>query len=291
MSASANNLMMKTIISVEEMKKWGCQIRREGKVIGFVPTMGCLHEGHLSLVKASIAECDHTVVSIFVNPTQFGSHEDLGSYPRNIESDKEILLNAGADVLFYPDRKDLYPKNFQTFVEVEDKTKYLCGKSRPGFFRGVTTIVLKLFNILNPHKAFFGEKDWQQLEVIRTMVHDLNLGVTIVSKPIVRESDGLAMSSRNRYLSGEDRTIALTLSQALESAQTRIMQGERSAEIIRTEIRQMIEKKNKTEVDYISVCDPESFTEQKKISSRTMIALAVRVGKARLIDNCIVEKT
>ena len=291
MSASANNLMMKTITSVEEMKKWGRQIRCEGKVIGFVPTMGCLHEGHLSLVKASIAECDHTVVSIFVNPTQFGPHEDLGSYPRNIESDKEILLNAGADVLFYPGRKDLYPKNFQTFVEVKDKTKYLCGKSRPGFFRGVTTIVLKLFNILNPHKAFFGEKDWQQLEVIRTMVHDLNLGVTIVSKPIVRESDGLAMSSRNRYLSGEDRTIALTLSQALESAQTRIMQGERSAEIIRTEIRQMIEKKNKTEVDYISVCDPESFTEQKKISSRTMIALAVRVGKARLIDNCIVEKT
>ena len=282
---------MKTIASVEEMKKWSRRVRCERKVIGFVPTMGCLHEGHLSLVKASIAECDYTVVSIFINPTQFGPNEDLGSYPRSIESDKEILQNAGIDVLFYPDHKDLYPKSFQTFVEVEDKTKYLCGKSRAGFFRGVTTIVLKLFNILNPHMAFFGEKDRQQLEVIRTMVRDLNLDITIAGKPIVRESDGLAMSSRNRYLSVEDRTSALSLSQALESAQIIITQGERSAEVIRAEIRQIIEKKNKTKIDYISVCDPESFTEQKEISSRTLIALAVQIGKARLIDNRIIERT
>ena len=283
--------MMKTIASIEEMKKWSHRIRREDKVIGFVPTMGCLHEGHLSLVKASIAECDYTVVSIFVNPTQFGPNEDLGSYPRNIESDKEILRNSGADILFYPNYRDLYPESFQTFVEVADKTQYLCGKSRPGFFRGITTIVLKLFNILKPHAAFFGEKDWQQLEVVRTMVRDLNLEVNIIGKPTVRESDGLAMSSRNRYLSAEDRILALSLSQALELAKDLILQGERSAETICAEIWQMVEKNNKTKVDYISVCDRESFMEQKKICSRTLIALAVQVGKARLIDNYVIEKT
>jgi len=282
---------MKTITSIVEMKKWSRLVRCEGKVIGFVPTMGCLHEGHLSLVKASIAECDYTVVSIFVNPIQFSPCEDLESYPRSIESDKEVLRNTGADILFHPDRTDLYPENFQTSVEVEKKTKYLCGKSRPGFFRGVTTIVLKLFNITNPHTAFFGEKDRQQLEVVRTMVRDLNLDVAIVGKPIVRESDGLAMSSRNRYLSVEDRASALSLSQALDSAQARIMEGERSAETIRTEILESIEKKNGTEVDYVSVCDPDSFTEQKEVSSRTLIALAVRVGQARLIDNRIIERT
>ena len=282
---------MKTITSVEKMKKWSRRVHCEGKVIGFVPTMGCLHKGHLSLVKASIAECDYTVTSIFVNPAQFGPGEDLGSYPRSIKSDKEILRNAGADVLFYPDHKDLYPENFQTFVEVEAKSKYLCGKSRPRFFRGVTTIILKLFNILNPHAAFFGEKDRQQLEVVRTMVRDLNLDVKIVGKPIIRERDGLAMSSRNRYLSVEDRISALSLSQALESAQILIMQGERSAETIRTEIRRMVEKRSKTEIDYISVCDSESFMEQKKISFGTLIAIAARVGKARLIDNCIIERT
>ena len=282
---------METIASVEEMKKWSHQIRCEGKVIGFVPTMGCLHEGHLSLVKASIAECDCTVVSIFINPTQFGPGEDFRSYPRTIKSDKKILRSIGIDVLFCPERKDLYPDKFETFVEVEDKTKYLCGKSRPRYFRGATTIVLKLFNILNPHAAFFGEKDRQQMEVVRTMVRDLNLEVTIIGKPIVRENDGLAMSSRNRYLSEKDRTSALSLSRALELAQTSIRQGERSAEIIRTEIRKTIEQNNGAEVDYISVCDPESFKEQKKIYSKTLIALAVRIGKARLIDNRIIEET
>lgn len=282
---------MKTISSIEEMKSWSRRIRDEGKKIGFVPTMGCLHEGHLSLVTASLAECDSTVVSIFVNPTQFGPNEDFGSYPRTVEADKALLRSAGVDVLFHPAKEDLYPDGFQTFVEVEDKTNYLCGKNRPGFFRGVTTIVLKLFNIINPHTAYFGEKDRQQLEVIRTLARDLCLDVTIAGQPIVREKDGLAMSSRNRYLSEEDRESALSLSQALESAQSSIKQGESSAESIRTEIRKIIEQKNGTEVDYISVCDPENFTEQNKISSRTLIALAVRVGKARLIDNCLIEKT
>ncbi len=283
--------MMEIITSIEEMKTWSRRIRDEGKVIGLTPTMGCLHEGHLSLIKASITECDSTVVSIFVNPTQFGPDEDLGSYPRTLEADKEVLLSAGIDVLFLPTKEDLYPDGFQSFVEVDNKTKYLCGKSRPSFFRGVTTIVLKLFNIVNPHTAFFGEKDRQQLEVIRTMVRDLNLNVTVTGKPIVREDDGLAMSSRNRYLSEEGRLSARSLSQALETAQTSIEQGERSTETIRNKIRQMIEKRNGTEVDYISVCDPEDFSEHKEIRSKTLIALAVRVGNARLIDNRIIERT
>ena len=282
--------MMEIITSIEEMKTWSRRIRDEGKVIGLTPTMGCLHEGHLSLIKASITECDSTVVSIFVNPAQFGPDEDLESYPRTLEADKEILRSTGVDVLFLPAKEDLYPDGFKSFVEIEGKTNYLCGKSRPGFFRGVATIVLKLFNIVNPRTAFFGEKDWQQLEVIRTLVRDLNLDIKIAGQPIVRESDGLAMSSRNRYLSEEGRLSALSLSQALKTAQSRIEQGERSTEIIRNEIRQMIEQKNGTEVDYISVCDPEDFSESEQIRSRTLIALAVRIGKARLIDNRIIER-
>jgi len=249
-----------------------------------------LHEGHLSLIKTSIAECDATVVSIFVNPIQFSPNEDFNSYPRNIELDKEILQTIGIDVLFNPKQEDLYPEKFQTFVTVEDKTNYLCGAKRPGFFRGVTTVVLKLFNIANPNIAYFGEKDWQQLEVVRTMVRDLNMDVSIVGKPIVRDGDGLAMSSRNGYLSEEDRSSACSLSQALESAQTLVIQGECSAENIRAEIRKIIEQKQGTEVDYISVCDPESFAEQTEIHSKVLVALAIRVGNTRLIDNRIIGK-
>ena len=281
---------MKTITSIEEMRKWSRSNHFSGKLIGFIPTMGCLHEGHLSLIKASIAKCDFTVVSIFVNPTQFSPNEDFGSYPRVIDSDTKILQSTGIDVLFHPKQGDLYPKKFQTSVAVEDKTKYLCGKSRAKFFRGVTTIVLKLFNIVCPHVAFFGEKDWQQLEVVRTMVSDLNMDVTIVGKPIVRDDDGIAMSSRNQYLSAADRNSARSLSQALESAQVRITEGERSAETIRNEIRKKIEQNNGTKVDYISVCDPENFVEQKEIRSKILIALAVRVGDTRLIDNRVIER-
>jgi pantoate--beta-alanine ligase len=281
---------MKTIISIEEMKSWSHITHSTSKKIGFVATMGCLHSGHLKLIKTSVAECDTTVVSIFVNPTQFNPNEDFDSYPRNIESDKKILQRIGIDVLFAPKREDIYPKTFQTFVAVEDKSNFLCGESRPGFFRGVTTIILKLFNIINPNIAYFGEKDWQQLEVVRTMVNDLNMGVSIVGKPIVRDRDGLAMSSRNCYLSEEDRVSALTLSQALEYAQSLVVKGERSAENIRSEIRKIIEQEEGNEVDYISVCDPESFLEQTQIHTKVLVALAVRVGKTRLIDNRIMGK-
>ena len=279
---------MKVSTSIIELKKWSSQRCFRDKVIGFVPTMGCLHEGHLSLIKASIAECDATVVSIFVNPTQFNPNEDFNSYPRNIELDKKMLHNIGIDVLFNPTQKDLYPDKYQTFVTVENKTNYLCGASRSGFFRGVTTIVLKLFNIVNPNIAYFGEKDWQQLEVVRTMIHDLNMDISIVGKPIVRDKDGLALSSRNDYLSKEDRSKALALSKALELAQNLVIKGERSAENIRTEIRKVIEQKQGTEVDYISVCDPESFAEQTEIYSKVLVALAVKVGNTRLIDNRII---
>ena len=279
---------MKIITCINEMKEWSSQTFFKDKIIGFVPTMGSLHEGHLSLIKASIAECDATVVSIFVNPSQFNPNEDFNSYPRNIELDKKILHKIGIDVLFTPTQEDLYPNKYQTFVTVEKKTNYLCGASRSGFFRGVTTIVLKLFNIINPNIAYFGEKDWQQLEVVRTMTHDLNMNISIVGKPIVRDKDGLAMSSRNGYLSEEDRSKALSLSKALELAQNLVIKGERSAENIRTEIRKLIEQNQGTEIDYISVCDPESFTEQTEIYSKVLVALAVKVGNTRLIDNRII---
>ena len=279
---------MKIITSIEEMNKWSRLTRSRDKTIGFVATMGCLHEGHLSLIKTSTTKCDTTVVSIFLNPTQFSPNEDFDSYPRCLESDKQILQTTDIDVLFNPHQKELYPENFQTFVTVEDKTNYLCGRSRPRFFRGVTTIVLKLINITNPHIAYFGEKDWQQLEVIRTMAHDLNMDVSIVGKPIVRDKDGLAMSSRNRNLSKLEKNSARALSQALESAQALVVQGERSAENIRTAIRKTIEQKQGTKIDYISVCDPENFTEQTEINSKVLVALAVRVGRTRLIDNRII---
>ena len=281
---------MKTITSIEEMKKWSRLALSNNKSIGFVATMGCLHEGHLSLIKTSTAECDNTVVSIFVNQTQFSPDEDFDSYPRNIKSDELILQSAGVDVMFNPNQKNLYPEEFQTFVTVEKKTNYLCGVSRPWFFRGVTTVILKLFNIIKPNIAYFGEKDWQQLEIIRTMVRDLNMDVSIVGKPIVRDKDGLAMSSRNYNLSKSERRTALTLTQALESAQTLVIKGERSAENIRAKIRETVEKKQGTKIDYISVCDPENFKEQTEIHSRVLVALAVRIGTTRLIDNRIIEK-
>ncbi|HIF03754.1 MAG TPA: pantoate--beta-alanine ligase [Nitrospinaceae bacterium] len=281
---------MKTITSIDKMKKWSRLALSNNKSIGFVATMGCLHEGHLSLIKTSTAECDNTVVSIFVNQTQFSPEEDFDSYPRNIQSDKLILQTAGVDIMFNPNQKDLYPEEFQSFVTVEKKTNYLCGISRPRFFRGVTTVIIKLFNIINPNIAYFGEKDWQQLEVVRTMVRDLNMDVSIVGKPIVRDKDGLAMSSRNDNLSKSERLTALTLTQALESAQTLVTKGERSAENIRAKIRETVEKMQGTEIDYISVCNPENFKEQTEIYSRVLVALAVRVGTTRLIDNRIIEK-
>jgi pantoate--beta-alanine ligase len=281
---------MEIFKSITGMQQWSDEIRESHKTIGFVPTMGCLHEGHMSLIRESVSSCDFTVASIFINPTQFGENEDLDQYPVNLEVDQQQLESAGVNVLFLPSRSAMYPKGYKTFVTVEQITDHLCGKSRPGLFRGVATVVLKLFNIVRPHAAFFGNKDWQQATVIETLVRDLNLDVSIKRLPIVRESQGLAKSSRNLYLSAEETTPALSLSRALNAARQRVLNGESSAQKIRQEIREQIERYDKTEIDYISVCDPESFVEQEEIKINSLIALAVRIGKTRLIDNCIVGR-
>ena len=280
---------MQIITTINEMKAWSAKARRESKTLGFVPTMGYLHEGHMSLVHKSLAECDVTIVSSYVNPAQFGPNEDLDTYPSAPEKDRDLLLSAGVDVLFRPAAGEIYPKGYKTYVSVEGINAKLCGISRPDFFRGVTTVVLKLFNIVAPDKAYFGEKDWQQLAVIETMVRDLNMDVEIRRMPLLRESDGLAMSSRNRYLDSSERNSALLLSRALKMAQEKTKNGERSANKIRDEIRQIINESSQAKIDYITLCDPYNFEEVTNLNGKTLAALAVKIGSARLIDNCILE--
>ena len=288
MEAEAKTL--KEVSSVSEMKKIAKSFREKNLTVGLVPTMGCLHEGHLSLVKQSIQSCDRTIVSIFVNPTQFGPNEDLDTYPRQLQADSEILEEVGVDVLFHPTSEEMYPENYNTYVEVEGITEHLCGRSRPDLFRGVSTVVLKLFNIVQPHNAFFGEKDWQQIAVIESLVKDLNLDVVIKRVPIVRESDGLAMSSRNRYLSPLERQTALSLSRTLKQAKDAIRQGTKSVKAIENLIHQSLIKEKELVIDYISICDPVNFVKKEKICDTTLIALAVKIGSSRLIDNCIIEE-
>ncbi|MFP6637139.1 MAG: pantoate--beta-alanine ligase [Nitrospinaceae bacterium] len=278
------------VTSIAEMKNFSASFRNQNLTIGFVPTMGCLHKGHLSLIKRSLESSDKTVVSIFVNPTQFGPNEDLDSYPRPLESDIEKLESIGVDILFHPSKQEMYPVGYQTCVEVQNITKPLCGKNRPDLFKGVTTVILKLFNIVRPHNAFFGEKDWQQLAIIETLVKDLSLDVAIIRIPLIREPNGLAMSSRNRCLSDQEKQTALSLSHSLQEAQDFIKQGITSAKIIRNGIRQNLSERKDIEIDYISICDPENFIEKKQIRGRTLIALAAKVGPSRLIDNCIIEE-
>lgn len=279
------------VSSIAKMTEISESFRNQNLTIGFVPTMGCLHEGHLSLIKDSLESCDKTVVSIFVNPTQFGQNEDLDSYPRQLECDMEKLETIGVDILFHPSKEEMYPPGYETYVAVKNITEPLCGKSRPDLFRGVTTVVLKLFNIVRPHSAFFGEKDWQQLAIIETLVKDLNLDVAIIRVPLVRETNGLAMSSRNRYLSPQEKQTALSLSRSLQEAQDFIRQGITSAKTISNSIRQNLLEREEIEIDYISICDPENFVEKEQIRGRTLIALAVKIGPSRLIDNCIIEET
>ncbi|MBT5867535.1 MAG: pantoate--beta-alanine ligase [Nitrospinaceae bacterium] len=278
------------VSSIAQMKEISTSFRKQNLTTGFVPTMGCLHEGHLTLVRNSLQTCDRTVVSIFVNPTQFGPNEDLDTYPRELKNDIEKLEALGVDAIFFPDIKEMYPAGHNTTVQVQGITQYLCGKSRPELFKGVTTVVLKLFNIVRPDHAFFGEKDWQQLAVIEAMVQDLNLDVVINRVAIVREPDGLALSSRNKYLSPDERQTALSLSRSLQEAQSEIRRGTTSAEIIIRSMRNLFLDQKGVQVDYIFICDPESFKEKEQIRGRTLIALAVKVGPSRLIDNCIVEE-
>ncbi len=280
---------MKRVKSISQMKEISENWRKEGKKIAFVPTMGFLHEGHLSLVRLGKKLGDKLVVSIFVNPLQFGPAEDFREYPRDLERDAALLEKEGVDVLFCPEAEEMYPPGFQTYVEVAELTKGLCGAYRPGHFKGVTTVVLKLFNIVKPHLAIFGEKDYQQLQVIKRMVKDLNLDVEIVGHPTVREKDGLAMSSRNTYLSEEERESALSLFKALNFAQNLVKEGERDVAVLKKKLKEFIESHPFTKVQYIEFVDPSELTPVEKVEKETLCALAVFVGKARLIDNMLIK--
>ncbi len=277
---------MRIIYDAKEMQGIADKYREWGKTIGFVPTMGYLHEGHLSLVRQAKKDNDVVFVSIFVNPLQFAPNEDFDRYPRDLNRDEALLEKEGVDFLFYPSVEDMYPKGFQTYVEVEKLTKVLEGKSRPTHFRGVTTVVTKLFNITKPHRAYFGKKDAQQLIVIKRMVEDLNMDIEIIGMPIVREEDGLAMSSRNKYLKGEERAQAVCLYKALKRAEELISGGEENADVVVNEMRKVIEGYPLAEIDYISVNRISDLEELKRIEKgNTLVSLAVRIGNTRLIDN------
>ncbi len=281
---------MKIIKSIDLMKKITLQAKRAGRVIGFVPTMGCLHPGHLSLVKYARKRCDLLVVSIFVNPIQFGPKEDFRKYPRDMKRDKKLLSSLDVDVLFVPKAAELLPAGFVSYVEVPGLSKKLCGRSRPGHFRGVTTIVAKLINIVAPDIAFFGKKDFQQLVIIKKMVADLNMGIGIVGLPTVREPDGLAMSSRNIYLDSDERASATVLYRSLRLARKLVREGARDSRRVIKAKRQLItSQRPKVQIDYIEVCDPETLEEKTKIKGKTLIALAAYVGDARLIDNMFIR--
>ena len=275
---------MKVITKIADMRK----LRRElTEPVGFVPTMGYLHEGHLSLVRKARTENPSLVASIFVNPTQFGPQEDFQSYPRDTKRDLALLEKEATDLVFAPSAEEMYPPRFNSWVEVGEVSERLEGASRPGHFRGVTTVCSKLFNIVQPTRAYFGQKDAQQAVVIKKMVSDLNLNLEIVTLPTVREPDGLAMSSRNTYLSPEERKAALVLHQALTLAQKRCERGEKDAESIRQEMGRLIQKEPLATINYVSIADADTLDELDTVKLPALVSLAVRIGKTRLIDNIL----
>lgn len=276
---------MQIVRSVAQMQKLALRLKKQGKTIAFVPTMGALHRGHLELVKRASRIAEITVVSIFVNPTQFAPHEDFGRYPRNLLSDCNLLRPLGVDVVFHPLPQDIYPVGFDTYVVPEKIATILDGEFRPKHFKGVDTVVLKLFNIVQPDYAIFGRKDLQQSVVIQQMVRDLNVPVKIVVAPTVRDSDGLALSSRNAYLSDEGRRRALVISRSLFAARQLILSGERNAAKIRNFIRRELVKDAKADVDYVSIADAKTLAELRKVSGNIAISLACRIDGVRLIDN------
>ncbi|MGN0620976.1 MAG: pantoate--beta-alanine ligase [Porcipelethomonas sp.] len=277
---------MKLVKTIDEVRKTVSQWKKEGLTIGFVPTMGYLHQGHQSLIKRA-GENDRVVVSIFVNPIQFCPGEDFASYPRDIKHDMKKCEEAGADLVFAPDAEEMYMEDFSTFVDMTGPTEDLCGKTRPGHFRGVCTVVNKLFNIVTPDKAYFGEKDAQQLAVIRRMVRDLNINIEIVGCPIIREKDGLAKSSRNTYLSDEERKAALVINRAMSHGRQMIENGEKNCQTIVSEIISIIEKEPLAKIDYVKIVDADSIKPVSEVSGRILAAAAVYIGKTRLIDNFI----
>lgn len=280
--------------TVEEVRKQVREWRKEGLTIGLVPTMGYLHEGHASLVDQAVRQCDRVVASDFVNPTQFGPGEDLESYPRDFEHDCRLLKEHGCHMVFYPSVDEMYPDGggkTDTYVEMlDDMPKQLCGKTRPIHFRGVCTVVSKLFNIVLPDKAFFGQKDAQQLAIIRRMVRDLSYGIEIIGCPIVREADGLAKSSRNTYLNEAERKAALVLSRAIRLAEKLIADGEKDADKIVSAMKEQIEKEPLARIDYVSAVNGVTMAPVSKIEGQVLIAMAVYIGKTRLIDNTIVRE-
>jgi pantoate--beta-alanine ligase len=280
---------MRLIRTIRAMQRYSEAHKRKAKLIGFVPTMGYLHEGHLSLMRAARRDCDVSAISIFVNPTQFGPKEDFKKYPRDLKRDMRLAESVGVDVVFYPSVKEMYPEGFVTYVNVEGLSEGMCGTSRPGHFRGVATVVTKLFNAVQPDVVYFGQKDAQQAIIIKQLVRDLNMPIKVKILPIIREKDGLAMSSRNRYLSPKERIDALVLSQSLKKAREMVKSGIRSSgEIIRT-VREIIRVKKNAKIDYIACVDAINLRPVSKIKGRVLIALAVWIGKTRLIDNIIVN--
>ena len=282
---------MEIVSHVQEMKDLSQRLRAQGKPIGFVPTMGFFHEGHLSLMRRARGECDILIVSIFVNPTQFVAGEDYESYPRDMERDLRMAAKEGVDIVFAPTPQEMYPEGYSTYVNVENLTERLCGEIRPGHFRGVTTVVTKLFNIVQPHRAYFGEKDYQQLVVIERMVRDLNMDVEIIRCPTVRDPDGLAASSRNIYLNLEERRAARVLYRALKQGELLFNHGIREAEQIKRKVKEILEGEPLVEPQYVEVVDGDTLEDVSVIEGNCVIALAARVGKARLIDNIILTET
>ena len=280
---------MKIINHIWDMQRWSETQRLAGKKIAFVPTMGYLHEGHISLVREGKTRGDVVVVSIFVNPMQFNQQSDFDKYPRKEEQDQRMLEEAGTDVLFYPTAPEIYTEGFQTAVEVSKVSEPLCGAFRPGHFRGVTTVVAKLFNIVKPHVAIFGQKDFQQCVVIQQMVKDLNFDLEILTMPTIREPDGLAMSSRNARLSPAERHSSLSIARALNHAQEMVINGERRAEVILKAVQETLTREGGMRVEYASLCHPETLEEVKQLSGSTLLALAVWVGEVRLIDNRVLQ--
>lgn len=282
---------MEIISDVAQMRRMARDWREEGQKIALVPTMGYFHEGHLSLMRYGRETADKVVVSLFVNPTQFGPNEDLARYPRDLERDAAMAREVGVDVLYTPPGEAMYPPGYQTYVTVEELSRGLCGASRPGHFRGVATVVLKLLNQVQPDTAIFGEKDYQQLQVIRRLVADLNVPVEIIGRPIVREADGLAMSSRNTYLSPEERASALCLFRAIRAARELVLSGAKSRASVLEAVKGIITATPHTDIDYLSLVHPDTLKEIDAIDHEARLALAVRVGKTRLIDNTMLSES
>ncbi len=281
---------MKVVKTVAEVREAVNAWKKEGLTVGLVPTMGFLHAGHQSLIKKSVEQNDRTVVSVFVNPTQFGPNEDLESYPRDLDHDAKLCEDTGADIVFNPEPSEMYPDGFVSFVDMNGLTNHLCGLSRPVHFRGVCTVVSKLFNIVTPDRAYFGQKDAQQLAVIKRMVKDLNMPLTIVGCPIVREADGLAMSSRNTYMNAEERKAALVLSQSIRLGEQLVKDGERDASVVTGAMRALIESEPMAEIDYVEMVDGLTMESIQELRGEILCAIAVKInGKVRLIDNFMAE--